>query len=83
MPNVVESVPSRIYAWDSWIDGKTREFRQGRDFACAPRSFGNAARKAAQAASHADRVERVDVRLRGTSVYLTFVPVEEPEEVAS
>ena len=83
MPKVVETIPSRVYTWDSWLDGRTREFRQGRDFTCAPRSFGNAARKAAQAASRASKVQRVDVRLRGTSVFLTFVPTAVSEDVAS
>ncbi len=72
MPQVIETVPSRVYEWDLWTDGKTRKFVRGVDFDCAPRSFGNAARKAARAASRADRLTGVDVMLRGDSVYLTF-----------
>ena len=72
MPTVIETVPSRVYAWDEWIDGRTRKFVRGVDFECEPRSFGNAARKAARAASRAEKVSGVDVMLRGDAVYLTF-----------
>lgn len=72
MPKVVESIPSRVYSWDEWSDGKTRKFVKGVDFDCEPRSFGNAARKAANAASRANRLTGVDVMIRGEAVYLTF-----------
>lgn len=72
MPKVVDSIPSRVYAWDEWSDGRTRKFIHGVDFECAPRSFGNAARKAASAASRANKLTGVDVMIRGDAVYLTF-----------
>ncbi len=79
MPKIVQGVPERtdrIYPWNDWADGELREFVKGEDFETDTRAFANAARNAA--ARRRSTIEKLEVVIRGDSVFLRFVQRRTP-----
>lgn len=79
MPRILEELPEdTAYPWTSWMDGQIREFQQGEDFDCAPKTFARLARRAGWRQTPRRPVyARVNTK-RGT-VVLRFLPPEEEQ----